>query len=39
MAEYKPNKRACFYVVKMGNAGKNIALFALVASKIITEKR
>lgn len=37
MTEYKPQKRACFFVVRIDNGGQNIALFALDDEKIITE--
>jgi hypothetical protein len=39
MAEYGPHKKYSFSVKQAGNEGGNIALFALVAQKIITEKR
>jgi hypothetical protein len=36
--EYKTCKRGNIYVAKTDNEGENIALFALVAPKIIIEK-
>ncbi|KXB47716.1 hypothetical protein HMPREF1870_00611 [Bacteroidales bacterium KA00344] len=39
MAGHKSPKPCCFRVAKVGRDGKNMALFALIASKIITEKQ
>jgi hypothetical protein len=39
MAEYKTQKPDWFHVTQTDNGGKNIALFAPDALKIITENR